>query len=122
MSLTRTYGEDSWLLSDNCKTILTVQETMKDTEILIGLTGSLRNDTEQFFQDELVALATVGMDIRVDCQKLDYICNSCMNALLSVQQKMDTMQKGGSLTLCNVPESIYAEMKKLNLHELLMIE
>ena len=122
MSLTRTYKEDSWSLNENGKTILTVREAENDGEIIVGLTGSLRNDTEPYFQDELVALATVGADIIIDCQNLDYICSSCLNALLSVQQKMDSMQKGGSLTLRNVPEKIYSEMEKLNLHELLMIE
>lgn len=121
MSLIRTYGEDSWSLTENGKTILTVQETEKDGGIRIGLTGSLRSDAEPFFQDELVALATVGMNMTIDCQGLDYIANSCMNALLSVQQKIDSMQKGGSLTLINVPDPIYSEMKKLNLDELLMI-
>lgn len=121
MSLIRSYGENSWSLSENGKTILTVQEIANNGEIQVGLTGSLRSDTEQFLQDELVALATVGMDIVVDCQGLNYIANSCMNALLSAQQKIDSMQKGNSLVLCNVPENIYSEMMKLNLHELLMI-
>ena len=121
MSLTRTYDEDSWSLVENGKTILTVQEIEKDGEIRIGLTGSLRSDTKPFFQDELIALATVGMNMTLDCQGLQYISNSCMNALLSVQQRIDSMQKGGSLILYNVPDAIYSEMKKLNLHELLMI-
>ncbi len=122
MSLTRMYEGDSWSLIENGRTILTVQETDADGKILVNLTGSLRNDTEQYFQDELIALATVGKDITVDCKGLEYICSSCLSSLLSVQQKMDTMQKGGSLTLCSVPEKIYSEMERLNLHELLMIE
>ena len=122
MGLTRMYEGDSWSLIENGRTILTVQETDADGKILVNLTGSLRNDTEQYFQDELIALATVGKDITVDCKGLEYICSSCLNSLLSVQQKMDAMQKGGSLTLCNVPEKIYSEMERLNLHELLMIE
>lgn len=121
MALTRSFGEDSWTLSDRGEEILTVQETVSDREVLVAVKGSLRSDTEQYFQDELVALSTVGMDIVVDCKELTYIANACQLALLTVQQKMDDMGKG-TLTLRNVPREILADFEKTNLHELLMIE
>ncbi len=82
---------------------------------------SLRRDTEHWFNDELVALSTVGMDIYVDCQDIRYMANACKLALLSVQQKMDSMNRG-TLTLRNVPPELYEDFEKTNLHELLMIE
>ena len=121
MALTRNYGEDSWSLSENGEEILTVQEIISDREVLVNVSGSLRSDTEQFFQDELIALSTVGMDIIMDCKELKYIANACQLALLSVQQRMDGMGKG-TLTLRNVPQDILKKKKKTNLHELLMIE
>ena len=121
MSVTRQKVGDSWLLSEDGKTVLTVQETVKNSKVHFKLSGSLTNNTEHFVRDELGALATVGMDIIVDCSDLKYISNSCLLALLSVQQDMDQWKKG-SLTLHSIPEDIYKQMKKQYLDELLWIE
>ena len=121
MALTRTYAQDSWSLCDNGETIVTVKETVQDNQVLIQVTGSLRSDTKHSFQDELIALTTVGKDLVIDCQGIQYMANACQIALLDVQRKMDSMHKG-SLTLRNVPENLYADFKKTNLHQLLMIE
>lgn len=121
MSLNREYSQDSWSLCDNGQTIVTIKETIEDNTVRVVVSGSLRSDTEHYFQDELIALSTVGKDIVVDCKDLQYMANSCQLALLNVQQRMDSMNRG-SLTLCNVPPSIYADFEKTNLHELLMIE
>ena len=121
MSLKREYSQDSWSLCDNGQTIVTVQETLEENVVRVRISGALRSDTEHCFQDELIALSTVGKDIIIDCKDLQYIANACQLALLNVQHKMDSMNRG-SLTLCNVPAAIYADFEKTNLHELLMIE
>ncbi len=121
MALTRTYAQDSWSLCDNGETIVSVKETVQENQVLIQVTGSLRSDTKHSFQDELIALTSVGKDIVIDCQGIQYMANSCQLALLNVQQTMDRMHKG-SLTLRNVPKNLYADFERINLHELLMIE
>ena len=121
MGLTRTFSEDSWSLCEGGETIVTIRETVEDNVVRVQVTGSLRSDTEHYFQDELIALSTVGKDIVVDCQGIQYMANACQIALLTVQQRMDSMNRA-SLTLCNVPQNIYADFEKTNLHELLMIE
>ena len=121
MGLTRVYSQDSWSLLDGGETVVTVKETMEDNVVCVQVVGSLRSDTEHFFQDELIALSTVGKDIVIDCEGLRYIANACQIALLTVQQRIDSMNKG-SLTLRSVPPDIYADFAKTNLHELLMIE
>lgn len=121
MSLKREYNQDSWSLCEGGKAIVTVRETVEDNRVLVEISGALRSDTEHCFQDELIALSTVGKDIVVDCKEISYMANACQLALLSVQQKMDSMNRG-SLTLRNVPPSLYADFEKTNLHELLMIE
>lgn len=121
MSLKREYNQDSWSLIDNGNTVVTIKETVEENTVRVQIFGSLRSDTEHFFQDELIALSTVGKDIVVDCKEIQYMANACQLALLNVQQKMDSMNRG-SLTLCNVPAAIYADFEKTNLHELLMIE
>ena len=121
MSLTRSYEQDSWTVSENGKTILTVRETQENGLIMVYLSGSLRSDTEHMFKDELNALMSVGMGVILDCEKLEYISGVCQDALLSVQQTADDIGRG-SLTLRNVPSAILTEFERTNLHELLMIE
>lgn len=121
MGLKRTYAQDSWSLCDGGQIIVTVKETIEENTVRIQVSGSLRSDTEHYFQDELIALSTVGKDILIDCKGIQYMANSCQLALLNVQQKMDSMNRG-SLTLYNVPPAIYADFERTNLHELLMIE
>lgn len=121
MGLKRIYSQDAWSLCDGDEVIVTVKESMEGNVVLVQVNGSLRSDTEHPFQDELIALSTVGKDIVVDCRDLRYMANACQIALLTVQQRMDSMKKG-SLTLRNLPPEIYADFEKTNLHELLMIE
>lgn len=122
MKLTRTYEGDSWSLHDGDETIATITETAaEDGAVLIQIAGSLRSDTVTCFQDELIALSTVGSRIVIDCGGVRYFSNACQDALVTVQQRMDSMRRG-TLTLRNVPPEIYADFKKTNLHELIMIE
>ena len=121
MALKRIFAQDSWSLCDGKETILTVRETGENNQVTVALSGSLRRDAEPFIQDELIALTTVGVDIVLDCKELTYISSACQLALLGVQKRTDSMQRG-SLTLRNVPPEIYADFEKTNLHELLAIE
>lgn len=121
MSLTRVYEEDSWSMIEDGKTLLTVKETEENGQILVKVSGMLRSEMEHVFKDELVALMTVGKDVLLDFENLQYISSACQDALLSVQQTADNINRG-TLTLQKVPSKIYAEFQKTNLHELLMIE
>lgn len=121
MSLTRNYGQDCWSLSEDGRKLLTVKEAVVDGTVVVTLAGTLRSDMEHVFRDELLALMTVGMNVVLDCGQLQYIAGSCQDALLSVQQTADDINRG-TLTLCHVPPAILAELEKTNLHELLMIE
>ena len=121
MNLKRSYDGDSWTVSENGKTLLTVKETVEDENIIIVLSGTLRSDMEHMFKDELIALMTVGKDVVLNCEGLKYIASTCQDALLSAQQSADSYGRG-SLTLVKVPADVMTEFKKTNLHELLMIE
>ena len=121
MCLTREYEQVGWSLHENGRTLLTVRETEEDGRILASLAGSLRSDMECVFKDELIALMTVGKDAVLDCEGLQYIAGACQDALLSVQQTADSINRG-TLTLRHVPSAIMKEFENSNLHELLMIE
>ena len=99
-----------WVLSDAGSRILTVRETIEGNEASIVLEGSLRSDTQFFFKDELTALATVDVDVIIDCSELKKISNACQKALIEVQHLMDSIRRG-TLTLCKVPEEILKEFK-----------
>ena len=121
MSLTRNYEQDCWSLSEDGRKLLTVKEAVVDGTVVMTLAGTLRSDMEHVFRDELLALMTVGMNVVLDCGQLQYIAGTCQDALLSVQQTADNINRG-TLTLRHVPSAILAELEKTNLHELLMIE
>lgn len=121
MSLTRNYEQDCWSLSEDGRKLLTVKEAVVDGTVVMTLAGTLRSDMEHVFRDELLALMTVGMNVVLDCGQLQYIAGTCQDALLSVQQTADNINRG-TLTLRHVPPAILAELEKTNLHELLMIE
>ena len=121
MGFIRTYSPDAWSLCEGGETIVTVKETQEENVVRLEIDGSLRSDTEYCFQDELIALSTVGKDIVIDCKGIQYMANACQIVLLTVQQRIDSMNRG-SLTLCHVPPGLYADFEKTNLHELLMIE
>ena len=123
MGLKLSFSDDgsSWSLLDGSQPILSVTETEDENCVVMALSGSLRSDTDLSFRDELVALTSVGKDIVVDCENLQYISNACQMTLLSVQQQMDSLRRG-TLTIRNLPPEIYKEFEKINLDELLMIE
>lgn len=121
MKISRQIVEDSIVLTDGGMVVLTLQEAETDGKIVITLSGNVRSDTVHDFLDELIALATVGADLVVDFEKVSYLCAAGQQALLTVQQKMDTFGKG-TLTLRNLPEAIYEDFLSTGSAELLMIE
>lgn len=110
-----------WVLSDAGSRILTVKETIEENEANVVLNGSLRSDTLFFFKDELTALATVDVDVIIDCSELKKISNVCQKALIEVQQLMDSIRRG-TLTLTKLPESILQDFEASGAAGSLMIE
>lgn len=120
MSLHRTVEGDTLILKDGEKEILAMGEAADGNAVTLTLRGMLRSDTLHDFQDELIALTTLGMDLIVDFAGVTYLSTACQQALLTVQQKMDSLGKG-SLTLVKLPPNIYEEFEKTGASELLMI-
>lgn len=109
------------ILSVNGQQVLSMAEELQEDCLLITAGGAVSSDVVHDFQDELVALATVGKDIRLDLAAVTYLSNAAMQALLQVQQQMDSMERG-SLTLIHVPKEILTDFSRIGLDELLMIE
>ena len=112
---------DSICFFDSSSNFLTIQEEEKEDSVLLTIAGELRSDVAHDLLDELIALATVGVNIRVDFGKVTYITPTVQHVFLRVQQKMDSMGKG-TLTLRNLSQTIYHEFESTGTSELLMIE
>ena len=119
--LNRKIEGDSIVFDDGTTIVLTVEEKSTDQGILLLLNGQLRSEVAHDIQDELIALATVGVNIVVDFGKVTYISPTTQHSFLRVQQKMDTMGKG-TLLLRKLPIEIFREFEKTGASELLLIE
>ena len=101
--------------------ILTIAEEELENSILLTLQGELRSDVAHELLDELTALATVGAHIILDFAGVTFITSTILDALLTVQQTMDSMGKG-SLLLRKLTPQIYHQFESTGISELLMIE
>lgn len=119
--LNREFTDDTMLFYDGAREVLAIQEAEADGNIILTVKGALGSEAVHDFQDELIALATVGANIIVDLSGLTYLASSAQHALLQVQQKMDAMGKG-TLTLVKTPENIYREFERTGVSELLMFD
>lgn len=101
--------------------VLTVEECNTDQGILLRCAGELRSDAAHPLQDEIEAYATVSVNVILDLQQVTFLSFSVIYALLSCQNRIDSLQKG-ELRIQNVPEPIYREFDRANVTEMLLIE
>ena len=109
------------LFYDGDMPVLTVEEVQIAEGILLKCTGELRSDAAHPLQDEIDAYATIGVNVVLDLQGLTFLAYSAIYALLSCQNRIDSLGKG-ELRLVNVPSSIYQELDRANVTEMLLIE
>lgn len=121
MDLHRVVDKDTLRLLDGEKEIMSMEEAVDGNTVSICLHGTLRSDVVLDFQDELCALATLGMHVLLDFSHVTYLSAACQWALVTVQQKMDAM-KQGSLRLKSIPAAIYTELEETGVTELLQIQ
>lgn len=102
MSFTTEMKEDQIILKENGETLCWLKETLSQDCVLVELGGKLRSDTAFVFLDELNALASVKMNIVLDMEKVTYLSNAHIQAMLVVQRSVD--QKGKEMVLQNLSE------------------
>ncbi len=100
---------------------LSFTETINGADVTLAPSGELRSDVRYDLRDELMFCVTMKKDVKVDCENLKRISNSCMSVLLEIQQSIDQLGRG-SLTLTHVPKEIYRSLDSIGLTDLLMIE
>lgn len=119
--LERILEGDSIIFRNGSVTVLTIAEKETDMGVDMQLQGELRSDVAHELADELTALATVGISVVVDFTGVTYITSTILDVFLSVQQLMDSMNKG-SMVLKNMPTNVFQEFEKTGISELLLIE
>lgn len=121
MRLHRIVEQDTLRFLEEETEIFAMAESVAGSAASISLCGALRSDTALDFQDELYALATLGLDVVLDFSAVTYLSTACQRALITVQQKMDTMKKG-SLMLTGLPPTLLAALEETGMTELLQIK
>ncbi len=119
--LTRKIEGDAIVFYDGDTTVLTVCEKEADGVVTVEMKGEVRGDTVHEVQDELIALATVGVHIVVELSAVTYIAPTAQHIFLRTQQKIDAI-RNGSLVLTGLSDAIYREFEKTGISELLMIK
>ena len=120
--LTRKAESDTNYFYDGDMLILTVDEKMTESGLLMTLLGKLRSDTAHFIQDELCAFVSMGIKIIVDLKDVTFITPDVLRAFLATQQSIDSLGKS-ELRLRNISNQVLLEMDKAAINaEVLMID
>lgn len=121
MKLIREIEDDTITYFSGQKKILWIKEILNESSVDVFIGGELLSETTHEFQDEIMALASVGMDINIDLSDVTYIAASYMQALLKIQVSIDQNGKG-NMKLKNLPPPIQNNFDKTGITELLWIE
>ena len=92
---------------EGCSSTLDIRTETAGRTAVMRLCGSATAELEADLADEILALVSAGMDIRLDCAGLDYISSTAQKKLMDIQlQYMEPL--GRTLVICGVSRSIYA--------------
>ncbi|MCQ2434197.1 MAG: STAS domain-containing protein [Oscillospiraceae bacterium] len=120
MKLTKTIADDSILFLEGTKVVMRIKEELVGDSVRITLQGELRSELFQHFQDELLALISVGKDLELNCRGLEYVAPSCVGVLVQVEQTVE--QSGRTMKLVELPSAVNEEFEKTGAADLLLIE
>ena len=93
MSMERRMDGQDIVWMDDGKEIVRIHETVEANEGVFYLTGSLNERSEIDFRQELMAFASVGLDVTVDLSATKRMTNGSLGALLDAVQITETMNR-----------------------------
>lgn len=103
-------GNQFTLVNDSGDTFLSVQEHMETNRMcLISLDGSISNEASSIISDEIYALMSVGISIKLDFGKTEYISGKMMDSLIHLQRRSEDTDLG-TLPIMHVTRNIYEAM------------
>ena len=121
MAVTRKIQGDVLLLVDGDREVLKLEECCEDGRATVKLTGSMSSDTVYELQDELRGFAVLGLELSLDLSGVEYICPSCQELLLALQNTMETRGMK-NLVLTKLSRYVQEEFERTGLSQMLMIE
>ncbi|MBQ4264840.1 MAG: STAS domain-containing protein [Clostridia bacterium] len=98
---------------------MTIEKKLNGTELTITLTGRMDTMTAPQLEAELKDCLNGVNSLRFDFSALDYLSSAGLRVLLAVQKRMN---KQGSMTLCNVNETIAEIFEVTGFSDILTIE
>jgi len=98
---------------------MTIEKKLNGTELTIALTGRMDTMTAPQLEAELKDCLNGVNSLRFDFSALDYLSSAGLRVLLAVQKRMN---KQGSMTLCNVNETIAEIFEVTGFSDILTIE
>lgn len=98
---------------------MTIEKKLNGTELTIALTGRMDTMTAPQLEAELKDCLNGVNSLRFDFSALDYLSSAGLRVLLAAQKRMN---KQGSMTLCNVNETIAEIFEVTGFSDILTIE
>ena len=98
---------------------MTIEKKLDGTELTITLTGRLDTTTAPQLEAELKASLDGVENLALDFAALDYLSSAGLRVLLAAQK---TMNKQGSMVICNVNETIAEIFDVTGFSDILTIE
>lgn len=103
-------GNRFTLINNERDIFLTVNEQMEANNLcLISLAGSISNEASSYVSDEIYALMSVGINVKLDLGKTEYISGKMMDSLIHLQRRSEDTELG-TLPITHVTRDIYEAM------------
>ena len=99
--------------------MLTIQKTIQDGQAQFSLSGRLDTTTAPELEKEIGASLDGLTSLTLDMADLSYVSSAGLRVLLSAQK---AMAKQGSMTVCNVNETVMEIFEVTGFSDILTIE
>ena len=120
MNTRKMNGDTLEIMNDNV-VIIFITEKLVDDQMVMTVTGEIKNEVAHEFEDELMAAFSVCNTVRLNLSGVTYIASIAMRALLSVQQIIDE-NDDSSLVVTNVSPEVREIFESSGFIDILNIE
>lgn len=121
MSVIYYIEEQTIYLSGTEGVILTIREETEGTEVILTLTGTLRNEVVPYLRDELESLLSIGLHVTTDLSGLQYVSAAAQQVFLLAQKRIERTGKG-NLKFVRLQKTVAEALVRTGVSEFLNIE
>jgi len=108
-------------LYDNEIIIMTIEEKIENDEMIILISGEVKNEVAHEFEDEIMTGFSVMKKIKLDFSKATYIGSLALRALLSLQQMIDVLPNS-NMIIVGLKEQVKQAFNESGFYDILNIE